>query len=264
MEFLPGAFAGLTSVILGYPFDTIKTRMQLNNKGNTSKFVFNLIKNEGSSSLYRGVSVPLITTIIKRSYQYRIFEKLKEQKNSPFLSGGIAGVSGTLLGCPMHVIKSQMQSTNKNEIKNTFDLIKKISKKEGFIGFYRGFKINLFKDFIFGSCYLGSYTYLKKTFIPNLLYSKKYSKLNDKQEKVINFLSGGLASTITWGTLIPIDHLETAIQTKQKKNYVLNKLKTNNIFILWRGSIPILLRIFPVSAISMSVYEISNKYIKLI
>ena len=60
-----------------------------------------------------------------------------------------------------------------------------------------------------------------------------------------------------WGTFIPLDNIETAIQTNRGYQYIIDKVKKNNIFILWRGSFPILIRIFPVSAISMLIYEFS-------
>lgn len=103
MNFIPGAVAGLTSAILGYPFDTIKTRMQVNNYGNSKNIFFNTIKNVGFFSLYRGISAPLITTTLKHSYQYYLFEEMKKRQFNPYISGSIAGISGSIIGCPMHV-----------------------------------------------------------------------------------------------------------------------------------------------------------------
>jgi len=250
MELIPGALSGLTSVLGGYPFDTIKTRSQINN-GSSRNILINMIKNEGTLSIYRGVMSPLLTITIKRSYQYYLFDTLKEYNYNPFLAGGLAGLSGSLIGCPMHVLKAQMQATDKTKFKNTFQLSKYIFKNEGFLGFYRGFYINTCKDFIFGASYLGTYTNLKE-------YFKKYID----NDKLIHFLSGGSAATITWGCFIPIDHFETAIQTKRGSKYVFDKIKNQGITVLWRGSLPILLRIFPVSAISMTVYEFALSKVK--
>ena len=86
MNFIPGAIAGLTSAILGYPFDTIKTRMQVNNYGNSKNIFINTVKNEGFISLYRGISAPLITTTFKRSYQYYLFEEMKKRQVKPMES----------------------------------------------------------------------------------------------------------------------------------------------------------------------------------
>ena len=264
MEFFPGAVAGLTTAILGYPFDTIKTRMQISN-GSTTNILFNMIKNNGISSVYRGVTIPLISNVIKRSYQYYIFEDLKQKNINPYLSGSISGISGSLIGCPMHVIKANLQATDKNKYKNASELIKRIYKNEGWKGFYKGFYINLFKDALYGGFYLGNYTLLKN-FIPQIIYNKEYTQVNDYQKKFTHFLAGGFSAVFIWGIFIPIDHIETAIQTDRGIDYIINKVKKNNFFILWRGSFPILIRIFPVSAISMLNYEltlsiVNKKYI---
>ena len=256
MEFVPGALAGATTALLGYPFDTIKTKMQVINQGNTTNIFFKTIRNNGFLSLYRGVTTPLITNTIKRSYQYYLFEYLNQKKLNPYFSGAIAGVSGSIIGCPMHVLKANMQITDKTMYKNTPDLISKIYKKEGWKGFYKGFNINLIKDSIYGGVYLGNYVLLKK-YIPKLIYKKDYINISESKKKLSHFLSGGFSAVFVWGIFIPLDHIETAIQTNRGYQYVVDKVKKNNILILWRGSIPILVRIFPVSAISMLIYEFS-------
>ena len=76
-------------------------------------------------------------------------------------------------------------------------------------------------------------------------------------------MSGGISSVFTWFIFIPIDHFETAIQTKKGVKYVFDKVNNNNILILWRGTIPILLRIFPVGAFSMLSYEMTLSFIKI-
>ena len=162
----------------------------------------------------------------------------------------------------MHVLKSQMQSTTKIENKNTINLIKKIYRNEGLTGFYRGFYINLFKDMLFGGFYLGNYTYLK-IYLPKIIHQNSYNNISEDQRKIIHFLSGGISSVFTWFIFIPIDHFETAIQTKRGVKYVFDKVNNNNIKILWRGSIPILLRIFPVSAFSMLSYEMTLSFINI-
>ena len=161
----------------------------------------------------------------------------------------------------MHVLKSQMQSTTKYENKNTIGLAKKIYLKEGLKGFYRGFYINLFKDILFGGFYLGNYTYLK-LYLPKMIYNIEYKDNNANQKKLIHFMSGGISSVLTWLIFIPIDHFETAIQTKRGSQYVFNKIKENDLRILWRGSGPILARIFHISAFSMMSYELTLSFIK--
>ncbi|VVU95491.1 Mitochondrial carrier protein [seawater metagenome] len=255
VKLIPGGCSGLTSVVLGYPFDTIKTRSQLSNNYSNLNILKNMIHKEGVQTLYRGVSIPLITMTIKRSYQYHLFDILKKKNYNPFTAGAITGFAGTFIGCPMHVIKAQMQASTKNEHVNTYSLIKYIKHEEGLTGFFRGFKINMTKDIIFGSSFLGSYTYLKVIFSEKI-FQKNEKELLENDKKIVHFLSGGFASTIVWGAFFPFDHLETAIQTRRNFAYIQQKINKRGILSLWKGVSPVVIRIFPVSAASMMVYEL--------
>lgn len=58
-SFAAGAIAGVSEILTMYPLDVVKTRSQLSvgkGEGMISSFS-NIIKNEGFSRLYRGISV---------------------------------------------------------------------------------------------------------------------------------------------------------------------------------------------------------------
>ena len=149
----------------------------------------------------------------------------------------------TGIGTPMHVIKARMQNSRKTEFKNIRECIKDIYKTDRLFGFYRGFKINLIKDVIFGSSYLGTYGTLRKH-LPKNHYS--------------DFLAGGMSSIVTWSIFFPLDTIRTSIQTKKGWKHINNIIKTEGFFSLWRGIGSMLIRVFPISACSMTVYEYSK------
>ena len=239
---LPGALAGITSVILGYPFDTIKTRVQTRMYKGTFNCLRHTVQKEGMKALYRGAAMPLVALTVKRGILYSLYEKIKIT-HSHFIAGAVIGGIGTVISCPIHVIKSQMQNSKKTKYKNVMDCIKHISKIDGFPGFYRGFKINLIKDIIFSTSYWGLYGSIRDNFSNN---------------HYTNFLAGGISSIIVWSIFFPLDTIKVAIQTKKGKKHVKNIIKESGIFGLWKGASPVLLRVFPVSACSMVVYEHSK------
>ena len=79
ITFIAGASYGLTTVVVGQPLDTIKTRMQGVSKtsnyasasGATSMFV-NLYKREGFRGLYRGGFPLMIGGSMMRSAQFGV------------------------------------------------------------------------------------------------------------------------------------------------------------------------------------------------
>jgi len=244
-ELLPGVAQGITITVVGHPLDTIKTRLQSGMYPTMVTCVNNTIKNEGMFGLYRGVSVPMISHVIKRSYQFPIFNHLRSDFNVPiYLAGAMAGVSGTIIGNPLQVIKVNIQSTKKDKYKNAFDFVKQHYKKKGLRGFYKGFRITLLKDMTFGGSFYGNYTLIK-----NALPDKPYS----------HFFAGGITHSINWLLFIPIDYTKTQIQKSEGKltikDVVTKTVKDGGYKRLWRGIVPAITRIFPVSGCGMMAYE---------
>ena len=80
-EFLFSLFSGMlygaTSVVVGHPFDTIKTKMQaqseyLTKAGPWSTLV-NVLKKEGFKGLYKGAVPPFFGSMMYRALQFSIF-----------------------------------------------------------------------------------------------------------------------------------------------------------------------------------------------
>ena len=247
-DIIPGVAYGLNTTIFGHPFDTIKTRLQSGMYTNTFQCIIKTISNEGIKGFYRGASVPTFSHVFKRGYQFPVFHYLTdENKMNPHLAGLICGSSGTIFGNPLQVIKVNTQSTTNSKYINAFNFIYKHHKIYGIKGFYRGFKINCLKDGLFASCFLGNYT-IMKLYLENTWYN--------------NFLAGGMCNVIAWSFLIPFDYIKTQIQfdngTNNNKNIIsiLSDIhKTKQYKVLWRGIIPTLIRVFPVSGLSMMIYE---------
>jgi len=260
LALLPGASQGATVTLIGHPCDTIKTRLQTGLHGKSmSSCIINTIRNEGFVGLYRGATIPLISHVVKRSYQFIVFHHLHEQIGlNSYLSGLLSGATGTIIGVPLQVVKVNTQSSTHKQYKNSLHFAKEHFKRKGIIGFYRGFKINLLKDSVFGSCFLGNYSFLQGLV-------KKYTEPKTTLEHVGNFLAGGFAHMITWGVFIPIDHIKTKVQLADKNmtisTIIKNTIKTKEYLCLWRGVGPALLRIFPVSGGGMLVYEYVKKLV---
>lgn len=249
--FLPGAIQAATGMIISYPFDTIKSKMQKNPK--VFNTTYNTIKKtfikEGFKGFYRGIPIPLSVIVIKRGFQYDLYEKLNKKNFNTYIIGGLSGGLGSVIGCPMHYVKINMQIHERKTYTNTLQFIKKTLKDDGIRKFYHGIKIDFLKESTFGCLYLGTYGYLRK---------------NTPQTSLYHFICGGISSIITWGMLFPIDSLRTEIMTNSNNNVLdtlKTKIKNNSLKSLWCGITPILIRIFPVSAISMMTYEYTRKLI---
>ncbi|KPI85661.1 putative mitochondrial carrier protein [Leptomonas seymouri] len=171
-----------------------------------------------------------------------------------FLSGALSGGCGTLIGCPMHVIKIQTQYQTARDTRNAWTCIKDIYQKEGVRGYYRGFRYNLIKDVCFAGTYLGLYA----TFRDRAWFQKESRDVlattlgTPRTSNLSAFLSGACASMATWVLLYPLDTIKTLVQARQAQAIpaVLRQPAR-----LYRGLVASLLKAGPVSGVSMAVYE---------
>lgn len=256
LSFLPGFSATFVSIAAGYPLDTIKTRMQTGMYKGVINCAVSTVKKEGVGTLYRGVASPFATLLLKRTLQFRLYEECKKTMN-PWIAGVIASATMSPLSNPTHVIKIRMQNSTNSTYSNIVECIKDIAKKEGVKGFFRGVRINFIKDIMFGTLYLGTYGHLNNI-MKNVQINTSGGTLMQyvvQNNRAIDFFSGGLAGSITWTVLMPIDMIKTTYQSNKSFTYILNTIKTDGIMnTMWRGTIPAVSRVFPTSALSMLTY----------
>ena len=161
-NFSAGIAQGSILTLLGYPYDTVKTRLQTINSS-SKKFgqTFRIYKTEGIRGFYKGVSMPFLNYVSKRPSQYALGEYLKKTTSfNYFIIGGIQGSIGTVIGNPFQVVKIYSQCNKQSPLDN----IKTIYNTEGVKGFYKGFKFAWFRDISFGTAFVGSYFNLRDRF----------------------------------------------------------------------------------------------------
>ncbi|KAK7197374.1 mitochondrial carrier protein [Novymonas esmeraldas] len=288
---LPGAMQGATTVVLGHPLDTAKVRMQAagpHTARSTVGTMWSMTTTEGVRSLYRGVVPPLVMEGAKRSLQFALWDWLRSFAadthsggaedagvwsaadhlvhrgmagigSSTFASGAVAGGVGTLIGCPMHVIKIQTQYQTAIDTRNAWTCARGIYTREGVLGFYRGFPYNVAKDVCFAGMYLGLYAALRDHHFFFLGPSTTGDDDDDATARRVSrttstgaFLSGAVASMATWALLFPLDTIKTLVQARQAHAI---PVLLRQPALLYRGLAASLLKAGPVSGASMAVYE---------
>lgn len=140
-EFLSGAISGTVQTIVGHPFDTIKTRIQ-----NQNKISF-CIRN-----LYRGVTYPLLSSAIINAGIFGITETCYHHTNNYFVSGFISGVLMTPVITPFELLKVQKQN-----------------RYTGNINIFRGIIPTVIRESIGASVYFGTYFIFRNEY--NILLS---------------------------------------------------------------------------------------------
>ena len=243
----------VTSAFLGHPFDTVKIRLQSARHNNIIQSVKQTYAKEGIKAFYRGVLIPLSFNTMIRPLEFYMYENYKNTIpgwKGHFFAGALSGIAISSVSCPLHLIKTKMQSSDKDTFKNIFDCIKKTKQTRGYPGFIQGFRINFLREVTFNTCFLGFYGNIKN---------------NLPKSNITNFFAGGVSGAIMYTTLFPIDTLRTVIQSDLKKTISIKDayysvLNRGGITQLWKGIPLTYIRVFPVSGISMMVYEFIKKH----
>ncbi|KAI9594608.1 mitochondrial carrier domain-containing protein [Syncephalis fuscata] len=115
--------AAVTSVFCGFPFDSVKTRMQTHNYRSLSDCVRKTYRVEGVRGFFRGIVPPLLTVSVLRATSFSVYErskaKLRDLYGRPenifnlgaiaFIAGGTSGAAIAALSCPFELVKIQRQ-----------------------------------------------------------------------------------------------------------------------------------------------------------
>ncbi|KAN0014641.1 hypothetical protein ACTFIU_000959 [Dictyostelium citrinum] len=188
-HFICAVGASATQVFITNPIFLIKTRMQLQTPGSANYYtgifdgIKKTIKVEGFKGLYKGV-IPSLWLTFHGGIQMSSYEHIKfyfstnsgkslDSLNASeiFIASSVSKFLASTILYPFQVVKTRLQDErnipNQNNVKvynGTKDVIFKILKNEGVIGFYRGLVPNTLKVIPNTSITLLLYEEIKKSF----------------------------------------------------------------------------------------------------
>lgn len=174
---IAGSSAGVISQVLTYPLDVVRTRITVDPKKYHGVFssIFTIATEEGFTSLYAGV-IPTIAGVIP--YEGAQFYALGGLKNiyqtkiapgkpiTPFVNciiGACAGMFSQTFSYPFDVVRKRLMlrdANGKPQFDGMMDAFAKIIQKEGPMGLYRGFGLNLIKGVPFAAL---QFTFVEET-----------------------------------------------------------------------------------------------------
>eukprot|EP00850_Spirogloea_muscicola_P005889 SM000027S09670 [mRNA] locus=s27:672134:679076:- [translate_table: standard] len=151
---LAGSVAGMTSTIVTYPLELIKTRLTVQPgeyKGLLDAWA-RIVKEEGFLELYRGLFPSMIGVIPYAGVNYYAYDSLrnlykkvlktdKVDSFSTLCMGSAAGAIASTATFPLEVARKQMQVgalQGRVVYKSTLDALACISREQGLQGLYRG------------------------------------------------------------------------------------------------------------------------------
>ncbi|KAE8226649.1 hypothetical protein CF319_g789 [Tilletia indica] len=237
--YLAGTASGLTKLVVGHPFDSVKVRMQCSPPGTYSgpwHAFRSLVKNESVLSLYKGASPPAVgwavtdAVLLGSLHQYRlIFSRWSGTgegtgKRLPLqyhgLAGLLAGWTNSFVTCPIELLKTKLQMQTQRvslhlpgrgassavgnvapQFKGPIDCAAQIIRAHGPQGLWHALPATLLFRSSFAVMWV-SYDIIQRGF------TKLRGTSFEMSTGVQTFLAGGLGAEFYWLTALPADNIK--------------------------------------------------------
>ena len=166
-NFIAGAAAGCTTLVLVYPLDIAHTRLAADIGKSDSRqfrgichFLHTIHKKDGIRGIYRGLPASLQGMIVHRGLYFGGFDTAKEYAMSEesvpelplwklwVMAQAVTTFAG-LVSYPLDTVRRRMMMQSGVESPmndSTLDCWRKIYRTEGFTSFYRGAVSNMFRS----------------------------------------------------------------------------------------------------------------------
>lgn len=277
IDFTAGSLGGIAVVYVGQPLDTVKVKMQtyplLYN--NMVDCVKTTLTTDGiSKGLYAGTVPALVCNIAENSILFfaygfcqKFVQKVTKTDNISNLStvgnataGSLASLFAALAICPTELVKCKLQAVRESRLETsigTGKLVQNILRKEGFLGFYRGFIPTVVREMPGYFFFFGGYEGTRSLFV-------RQGESKDDIGLCRTMFAGGVGGALFWISTYPIDVAKSRIQINGKGsllNILVKIFKQDGFAALYHGLTPTLVRTIPATAALFVTYEYSKKYL---
>ena len=279
---------GIFGLVLAYPLDTVKVRMQTRPAGAYSGILdclTTMARTEGVTSLYRGMLSPVIGYGLIKSTAFGSYNQCKtfllaRQPHTAArphgelsllqltLCGAYAGLVQTFIRCPVEQVKVVMQarnlagSTTAPPYANTLACIRHVLSTEGVRkGFYRSFTPTLSREIPQYAIYYPTYEVTRTLFL-------RQGQSLEQLSPLYTALAGGCAGVAQWVPTYALDVVKSRVSAAPPGTYrgfvhaAMDIYRKEGVAAYWRGLSAAVLRAFPLHGAVFLGYELTMKVLK--
>ncbi|KAL3702275.1 hypothetical protein R1sor_020297 [Riccia sorocarpa] len=268
-DYVAGIAAGVATVLIGHPFDTIKVKLQTQKRSaivseyrNGFHCFLQIISREGVRGLYTGATPSFLGMSLESSLLFGVYTQLRTAFQEHMVAGLMREYRCTVL-CPTELIKCRLQAQVKGGgsgilslqvYDGPVDCILRTVRSEGVGGLFRGFSATFAREALGNSAFFLTYEASRSYMLRSLgLPTRRFKDSNETRfenlsegssgrsayknhliEAGVGIASGGLAGTAFWLTILPLDVAKTRIQIShepsQSRNPFVHVRKINKEF----------------------------------
>ncbi|CAB1096937.1 unnamed protein product [Ectocarpus sp. CCAP 1310/34] len=228
IDFLAGVVSGISGIVVGQPFDTIKVRLQTQDlpaiapnqpqpqaKGAMACAVETVSK-EGVLALFKGMSTPLASAALVNAICFGAYaqsQRVEERRRNAellwsFVGGSFAGLCQAVIIIPTDIIKIKLQiqvgapGSSNLKYRGPVDCAMSIFNTQGVRGLFRGSPATAIRDTPAMGLYFASYEAVKDRLESRWGFGEQAS----------SFWAGGLAGALSWFVSYPFDVVKSVQQ----------------------------------------------------
>jgi solute carrier family 25 carnitine/acylcarnitine transporter 20/29 len=265
-----GMLYGLTSPIVGHPFDTIKTKMQADPRYLNSTAIStltNVVRTEGISGLYKGLLPPLIGSTIYRGVCFSgyafgvaasdntVFDNeipgMYGLRGSVLVGGLCSAAARTVVESPLEFMKVRQQTGQTWTVNNTGSMFsKQVFSLSQISLLYKGVVPTFFRTWAMLGTFFILIDYSVRV-IPDIINMPVYGP----------FFKGGVCATAAWWVAWPFEMAKSKVQGSQgatspaMMTVIRGIVAEKGVLGLYRGIGPGSLRSLFANGCSMVVYN---------
>ncbi|KAH7106146.1 mitochondrial carrier [Auriculariales sp. MPI-PUGE-AT-0066] len=258
VDFAAGTFAGIAALLVGYPLDTVKVRLQSSETSRRyagagiARILTTIVREEGVRGMYKGVVSPMAATAFMNG--------LKRAEQEPtlgqiVLAGAGSGIACSILTGPTELVKIRQQLAV-NHQPSTLKVIRQIIRclaRHGYGAYFATYE---------GMCRL-----LRPT-NGNGKDVADHASLASEVEHEIGTLSvprlliaGGTAGVAGWATTFAFDVIKTRCQGAEGQFLGIWKVardayRTGGARVFFVGLWPTIVRAIPVNMVTFGAFEL--------
>ncbi|GAW26241.1 putative mitochondrial 2-oxodicarboxylate carrier [Rosellinia necatrix] len=227
-----------------------------------------IVRNEGFSRLYRGITAPILMEAPKRAIKFaandewgKFYKKAfgAEKMTQPLsiLTGASAGATESFVVVPFELVKLRLQSKESaGKYNGAVDVVSKVIKNEGILAMYNGLESTMWRHMLWNAGYFGCIFQVRE------LLPKAETKRGQVSNDIVAGTVGGTVGTIL---NTPMDVVKSRIQNTPKVPGQTPKynwawpacgtvMKEEGFGALYKGFLPKVLRLGPGGGILLVVF----------
>ena len=254
---ISGTCAGMASLTIVHPFDTIRTRLQTqaSKYGSTLQCVRDTARLEGLRAMYSGLLFPLLAQGAYKACMFTSFGFARRACGSEdslaikVACGAFAGFVNSFIVTPVELIRNRLMiqtydGKSGRMYAGPFDAARQIIKGSGYLGLWWGIGHTIMRDVPGCAAWFGTF-HLLRSYNANVLFS------------------GGCAGVAFWLVSYPMDSLKSIYQTQTRENssFAGKTLGRSSIRSLYKGLGISVVRGFVSSGIVFTVQDVVSDFL---